>query len=204
VRGVEGAIVIVDQVTAPIRLWSYAAVLVAGLAAGAAAGWQVQAWRLGTTIATLKQDRSDQAVADQRATREKEQTDRKKEQQHATASNTNEAQLVSDLKELARSEARRADDAHRRADEYRRLRDDSAGREATTRAWAKAESTARDDLANRLVTLEGQLERGIGVVDRGLDVVGRVQGALERRDAEVAAQQRQLGIERDLYGYEKD
>ncbi|WP_312463035.1 hypothetical protein [Comamonas sp.] len=195
---------IVDQVTAPIRLWSYAAVLVAGLAAGAAAGWQVQAWRLGTTIATLKQDRSDQAVADQRATREKEQTDRKKEQQHATASNTNEAQLVSDLKELARSEARRADDAHRRADEYRRLRDDSAGREATTRAWAKAESTARDDLANRLVTLEGQLERGIGVVDRGLDVVGRVQGALERRDAEVAAQQRQLGIERDLYGYEKD
>lgn len=195
---------IVDQVTAPIRLWSYAAVLLAGLAAGAAAGWQVQAWRLGTTIATLKQDRSDQAVADQRATREKEQTDRKKEQQHATASNTNEAQLVSDLKELARSEARRADDAHRRADEYRRLRDDSAGREATTRAWAKAESTARDDLANRLVTLEGQLERGIGVVDRGLDVVGRVQGALERRDAEVAAQQRQIGIERDLNGYEKD
>lgn len=195
---------IVDQVTAPIRLWSYAAVLLAGLAAGAAAGWQVQAWRLGTTIATLKQDRSDQAVADQRATREKEQTDRKKEQQHATASNTNEAQLVSDLKELARSEARRADDAHRRADEYRRLRDDSAGREATTRAWAKAESTARDDLANRLITLEGQLERGIGVVDRGLDVVGRVQGALERRDAEVAAQQRQIGIERDLNGYEKD
>lgn len=195
---------IADQVTAPIRLWSYAAVLLAGLAAGAAAGWQVQAWRLGSTIATLKQDRSDQAAADQRATREKEQTDRKKEQQHATASNTNEAQLVSDLKELARSEARRADDAHRRADEYRRLRDDSAGREATTRAWAKAESTARDDLANRLVTLEGQLERGIGVVDRGLVVVGRLQGDLERRDAEVAAQQRQIRIERELNGSEKD
>lgn len=195
---------IVDQVTAPIRLWSYAAVLLAGLATGAAAGWQVQAWRLGSTIATLKQERSDQAADDQRATREKEQTDRKKEQQHATASNTNEAQFIDDLKELARSEARRADDAHRRADEYRRLRDDSAGREATTRAWAKAESTARDDLANRLVTLEGQLERGIGVVDSGLDVVGRVQGDLEKRDAEVAAQQRQIGIERELNGSEKD
>lgn len=195
---------IVDQMTAPIRLWSYVAVLLAGLAAGAAAGWQVQDWRLGTTIATLKKDRSDQAAADQLATREKEQTDRKKEQQHATASNTNEAQLVSDLKELARSEARRADDAHRRADEYRRLRDGAASREATTRAWANAESTARDDLANRLVTLEGQLERGIGVVDSGIDVVGRVQGTLERRDAEVAAQQRQIGIERELNGSEKD
>jgi len=196
--------VIVDQMTAPIRLWTYAAVLLAGLAAGAAAGWQVQAWRLGTTIATLKKDRSDQAAADQLATREKEQTDRKKEQQHATASNTNEAQFVSDLKELARSEARRADDANRRADEYRRLRDGASSREATTRAWANAESTARDDLANRLVTLEGQLERGIGVVDRGIDMVGRVQGALERRDAEVATQQRQIRIERELNGSEKD
>ena len=195
---------IVDQMTAPIRLWTYAAVLLAGLAAGAAAGWQVQAWRLGTTIATLKKDRSDQAAADQLATREKEQTDRKKEQQHATASNTNEAQFVSDLKELARSEARRADDANRRADEYRRLRDGASSREATTRAWANAESTARDDLANRLVTLEGQLERGIGVVDRGIDMVGRVQGALERRDAEVATQQRQIRIERELNGSEKD
>ncbi|WP_312530508.1 hypothetical protein [Comamonas sp.] len=203
-RDVEGAIVIVDQVTAPIRLWSYAAVLLAGLAAGAAAGWQVQAWRLGSTIATLKQDRSDQAAADQRATREKEQTDRRKEQQHATASNTNEAQFIDDLKKLAGSEARRADDADRRADEYRRLRDGATSREATTRAWAKAESTARDDLANRLVTLEGQLERGIGVVDRGLVVVGRLQGDLERRDAEVAAQQRQIRIERELNGSEKD
>lgn len=32
-------------------------------------------------------------------------------------------------------------------------------------------------------TREGQLERSIGAVDRGLVVVGRLQGDLERRDA---------------------
>lgn len=182
----------------PFRVYSYVAVLILGLAAGATAAWWVQGWRMSSKVSELEAQASGKDAADERAKRKQEQEDRTKEQTHATDSNTNEARYIEDLKKLAGSEARRADDADRRADEYRRLRDGAASREATTRAWAKAESTARGDLANRLVTLEDHIERGVAVVDSGLTVVGRLQGTVERRDAEVAAQQRQIAIEREL------
>ena len=175
----------------PIRLYGYAAALLAGLALGAAGGWSVQGWRLGAEVAQIKQERSDQETTGQRAAREKEH-------EHAQAGNINEAQLIEDLKQLAGAQARRAADASRRAAEYQRLRDNARSREATTRAWAQAQSTARDDLADRLVTLEGHIERGVGVVEEGLAVVGRLEDAVEQRDVEIAAQQRQIDIDRAL------
>ena len=197
-RSMEDAIVITNPIPAPFRIYSYVAVLILGLAVGATAAWWVQGWRMDSKISDLKAQAAGKDAADERATRKQEQEDRTKEQKHGTDSNANEAQYVEDLKKLAGAEARRADDADRRAAELQRLRDGASSREATTRAWAKAESTARGDLANRLVTLEGQLESGVGVVDRGLAVVGQLQGAVERRDTEVAAQQRQIAVERAL------
>lgn len=189
---------ITEQVTRPVRIWTYVAALLVGLLLGGAIGWGLQSWRLGAKVAKVEATDAKKDAAAERAARQVAEDKRKKEQTHAQDSNTNEAQLVDDLKKLAAAEARRADDARQRAAEFERLRDSGAKREATTRAWAKAESTARNDLADRLVVVEGQLERGVGMVEEGRAVVGRLQGALERRDAEVAAQQRQIVIERKL------
>lgn len=189
---------IAGQITQPVRIWLYVAVLLVGLVLGAAASWNIQKWRLGAKVAeAVSTDARKDALA-QSAARAEEQIDRKKEQNHAQDSNANETQLVADLKKLARAEARRADDARRRTAELVRLHSSSEQRAATTRAWAKAESTARSDLADRLIVVEGQLERGIGVVDRGVTVVERLQGTTEQRDAEVDALKRQINIERRL------
>lgn len=159
-----------------------AALLCALLAGGVA--WKVQTWRCDARVAAIEKAHDAQLAAIKEAADKQAADNLKKERTHAKDTLANAETLVAELRA-------RAATADARAAAAERLRTDAVRREASTRAWASSLDTARGDLADRLVALEGHLERGVGVV-------GRCNSALERRDAEVATLARQVRNERAL------
>ena len=171
--------------TASIKLPALA--LVAGLAF--AGGWSLRSNHSASEIAQLRAElatnaatRSDAALKDEANTATLESTHANATIQNADALQSRKTGIAADMRaelELAR-----------------RLQLSAERRAATYRAQAQADATARSHLANHTAALDRQLAAG-------LHVVAELAGALEQRDAEVAALCAQVTIDRRLLGQQQ-
>ena len=167
-------------------VYTHAAALLLGMALAAVGTWNVQAWRLGAQIDSIRAEHAkDESTRSNAALVENTKT-AIKESKHAqdTIYNADRlANLKTGIDVDVRAELVRAERLHR----------DTDSRAATYRAQAQADAAARDDLANKTAALDRKLGEGIEVVA----ILGR---DLRRRDAEVAALCDQVNIERRLSG----
>lgn len=147
----------------------------------------LQTWRLGEEekshqklITSMSQKDTARAKAELKA----EVATSADERTHATQTQENSDAFTQF--QPARDVVRRAD-----FDRVERLRLDAVRRAASYRAQALANAAACSNLADRLEAFDGHIVRGTGVV-------AGLRADLERRDAEVALQQRQIQIDRRL------
>ncbi len=167
-----------------IPWWAFAA---AGAVAGALLAGGLQQTRVSNAKAELAQVREQHAKAVADAVTKalaQERADRAKETTHAAETTQNADRFASS--QPARDAAVRAD-----LDRSERLRLDAVRRAATYKAMSATCTAAAGGVADRLEALDRQLVAGV-------EVVGRLRGDLERRDAEVVLLHGQIQADRKL------
>ena len=171
-------------------VYTHAAALLLGMALAAIGTWNVQAWRLGAQIDSIRSEQAKEESTRSNAALVENTKTAIKESKHAQDTIYNADNLAAFYTGIA--------DVQRRELAYaERVQRGAEGRAATYRAQAQADAAARSDLADKAAALDRQLAEGLGVV-------ASLGGDLRRRDAEVAALCGQVNIERRLSGDDSD
>jgi len=165
-------------------VYTHAAALLLGMAIAAIGTWNVQAWRFGAQIYSIRAEQAkEESIRSNAALVENTKTSIK-ESKHAQ-------DTIYNADRLAYLYTGVADIQRRELGYFERLHLSADSRSATYRAQANADAAARSDLANLAEALDGRVTAGLGVV-------AKLQGRLGERDAEVATLCEQVNIERAL------
>ena len=166
-------------------IYTHAAAGIAGAVLAGILAWNVQGWRLGEQIASIRTEYAQANLKRSEAARVDENKTALKESTHAanTSKNSDEFTMSQPVRDaIARADVARAD----------RLRRDSERRAATYRAQAEAGASACRDLADRHSALDRH-------VTEGVEVVGELRKTVANRDAAVKALRGQIDADRALF-----